>query len=123
MRNGWVATGASIGAATVVLGAFGAHLLEERLSADALELWRTGVLYQGLHALALVGWGQFRAARNASALPGWSFLLGTILFSGSLYLMAVGAPGRLGIVTPFGGLLWIVGWLAFARQALRDAPG
>jgi len=121
-RDGWLALGALSGGATVVLGAFGAHLLEERLTADALEWWRTGVAYQGLHALATVGWALFRGQRRGvrgGAAPALCFALGTLFFSGSLYAMALGAPRWLGAVTPIGGVAWIAGWLAFARQAMR----
>jgi uncharacterized membrane protein YgdD (TMEM256/DUF423 family) len=121
--NGWLALGAALGGATVVLGAFAAHGLEGRLSSEALEWWRTAVQYQGLNALATLGWALFRDARGgtarADALPGWGFALGTLFFSGSLYAMALGAPRWLGAITPLGGTLMIVGWAAFAWQALR----
>jgi uncharacterized membrane protein YgdD (TMEM256/DUF423 family) len=121
-RDGWLAWGAVSGGATVVLGAFGAHLLEQRLTVEQLEWWRTGVGYQGLHALATIGWALLRGQRRevrVGPAPAWCFALGTLFFSGSLYAMALGGPRWLGAVTPLGGVTWIAGWLAFARQALR----
>lgn len=123
-RDGWLACGAVSGGLTVVLGAFGAHLLEERLTPEALEWWRTAVGYQGLHALATIGWALFRAQREregarTSAWPAWCFALGTLAFSGSLYAMALGAPRGFGAVTPLGGLAWIAAWAGLALQALR----
>jgi uncharacterized membrane protein YgdD (TMEM256/DUF423 family) len=100
----------------VVLGAFGAHALKQRLGADALQLWNTAVQYHFWHALALL------AVALAGAGPwfkaaGWLFVVGVLLFSGSLYALAFGAP--LGIVTPLGGLALILGWIAFAVAAVR----
>lgn len=118
-RNGWVALGAGLGGLGVVLGAFGAHALKERLGVEQLEWWHTGVLYHALHALALVGWGLHRAWSGRGAAPGWCFALGIAVFSGTLYAMALGGPRWLGAVTPLGGTLLIAGWALFAIQALR----
>ena len=103
----------------MVLGAFGAHALKERLGADALQLWHTAVQYHFWHVLALLavalaGTGPwFRAA-------GWLMIAGILLFSGSLYALALGAPRAVGMVTPLGGLALILGWLAFAVAAIRS---
>lgn len=125
MRNGWLAAGALAGATAVVLGAFGAHALRERLDARQLEWWQTAVLYHALHALAWVAWALWREARTrAGARPGaWvgaCFAIGLALFSGTLYAMALGAPHWLGAITPFGGTALIVAWLGLAAQAWRS---
>jgi uncharacterized membrane protein YgdD (TMEM256/DUF423 family) len=109
--------GALFGALTVLLGAFGAHALAERLGERELELWRTAVLYQGLHALALCALGLLRSEGRAARLSAAGFAVGTLLFSGSLYALALGAPRALGAVTPLGGLSFLAGWLALALAA------
>jgi uncharacterized membrane protein YgdD (TMEM256/DUF423 family) len=99
------------GASAVLLGAFGAHALQKVLDTRTLELWHTAVNYHVWHALALVlavGLGAGRSRRVAIA----AFALGIVLFSGSLYALALGAPRWAGIITPFGGLAFIVGWVA-----------
>ena len=106
---------AAFGAAAVMLGAFGAHALRGRLDAAALQIWHTAVEYQFWHALALLAIAS--AAPHRSRL--WSavivsFVFGILLFSGSLYLLALGAPHWLGFVTPFGGGALILGWLLLA---------
>jgi uncharacterized membrane protein YgdD (TMEM256/DUF423 family) len=108
-RDGWLVGLA--GASGVMLGAFGAHALRDALDAAHHELWHTAVEYHLWHALALaivVACGQGRASRVAT----WALALGIVLFSGSLYGLALGAPRWLGIVTPFGGVAFIVGWIA-----------
>lgn len=99
------------GASAVLLGAFGAHTLRDVLDAEQRELWHTAVDYHVWHALALalaVGLGRGRGRRVAVV----AFALGIVLFSGSLYALALGAPRWTGIVTPFGGLAFVVGWIA-----------
>jgi uncharacterized membrane protein YgdD (TMEM256/DUF423 family) len=99
------------GASAVLLGAFGAHALRDVLDAQSRELWRTAVNYHVWHALALAlaaGLGRGRSRRFALA----AFSAGIVLFSGSLYALALGAPRWAGIITPFGGLAFIVGWIA-----------
>lgn len=99
------------GASAVLLGAFGAHALRGVLDAQAMELWHTAVDYHVWHALALavaVGLGCGRSGRIAV----WAFAIGILLFSGSLYALALGAPRWCGVITPFGGLAFIAGWLA-----------
>ena len=120
MRTNWIAIGTVSGALAVLLGAFGAHGLKERVSPEELEIWRTGVLYHLIHAPVLVVFGLFQERRRSSPLPGWAFLLGTAIFSGTLYGIALGGPRALGAITPIGGLLLITGWTLFARQALRN---
>ncbi len=118
----WLSGAAALGALAVILGAFGAHALKERLGAEELGWWHTGVTYHALHAVALAVWALHRERRGAGAAPGWCLLLGTAVFSGTLYALALGAPRWLGAVTPLGGVLMIAGWSLFAAQALRGAP-
>ncbi len=108
------------GASAVLLGAFGAHALRDVLDAQQRELWRTAVDYHVWHALGLalaVGLGRGRGRRVAMV----AFALGIVLFSGSLYTLALGAPRWTGIITPFGGLAFVVGWVALGLS-LRTAP-
>jgi uncharacterized membrane protein YgdD (TMEM256/DUF423 family) len=107
------------GASAVLLGAFGAHALRGVLDGAHHELWHTAVEYHFWHALALVvavACGQGRASRVAAQ----AFSLGIVLFSGSLYGLALGAPRWLGVVTPFGGVAFIVGWMALGLSLKRD---
>lgn len=127
MRSPWLLAGALSGGLTVALGAFGAHALKDRLDPAQLEIWHTGVQYQGLHALAL-GWAGLEARRTRRGRwAGLAFLAGTFLFCGSLYGIALGAPKSLGAITPVGGLSFLMGWamLAWAARAgetpARDA--
>jgi uncharacterized membrane protein YgdD (TMEM256/DUF423 family) len=99
------------GASAVLLGAFGAHALRGVLDGRGTELWHTAVNYHVWHALALVvtaALGRGRSGRVALL----AFGAGIVLFSGSLYALALGAPRWVGIITPFGGLAFVVGWLA-----------
>ena len=104
-------------AAAVALGAFGAHALKARLTPDALALWQTGVNYHAWHALGLLAtatlmlhFADRRTLRYAAGL----FAAGIVLFSGSLYALALGAPRAFGAVTPLGGVAFIAGWIALA---------
>ena len=115
----WVAIGALSGAVTVALGAFGAHMLKDRVAPEQLAVWNTGVHYQGLHALALILFAVVSERWNMHSITAWCFAIGTTLFSGSLYALALGAPHIVGAITPFGGLAFIAGWLAFAWSARR----
>ncbi|KZC37969.1 MULTISPECIES: DUF423 domain-containing protein [Rhodanobacter] len=105
------------GASAVLLGAFGAHALRGVLDVRSNELWRTAVDYHAWHALALtvaVALGRGRSRRLAAT----AFAVGIVLFSGSLYALALGVPRWVGIITPFGGVAFILGWLALG-WALR----
>ena len=109
------------GASAVLLGAFGAHALREVLAPEQRELWHTAVDYHVWHALAwvlAVGLGRGRSRRVAMV----AFALGIVLFSGSLYALALGAPRWTGIITPFGGLAFVVGWIALGLS-LRTPRG
>lgn len=99
----------------VAFGAFAAHGAQD---ARAVELLHTGSLYQLTHALAVFGWLAVRKAGGKTGLTTPAlFLVGTVLFSGSLYALAFGAPRILGMVTPFGGLCFLAGWLLLAWRA------
>src|SRR5882672_3522959 len=99
--NRWIALGALSGALSVVLGAFGAHALKDTLTPDQLAVWTAAVHYQALHALALIAFGIISERWNTRALAAWCFLIGTVLFSGSLYALSLGAPRWCGAITPF----------------------
>lgn len=109
-------TGAVLGFLAVALGAFGAHGLEDRLTADLMDVYQTGVRYHLVHALALfaAAWALERGGGRPARLAGWGFGLGTLVFSGSLYLLAITGARWLGAVTPLGGLLFLAGWVALA---------
>jgi uncharacterized membrane protein YgdD (TMEM256/DUF423 family) len=105
---------AALGFVGVALGAFGAHGLRERLSPAMLEVYRTGVLYHLIHAVALlaVALGADRLARpQAVAIL---FSAGIVLFSGSLYALSITGARVLGMITPLGGLLFMAGWATLA---------
>lgn len=116
--------GAISAAISVAAGAFGAHALKARLPPDLLAVFHTGAQYQMYHALGLLAaaWAYARAPGGAAAAAaGWLFILGTVLFSGSLYALALTGVRALGAITPFGGVAFIAGWLALAVSALRAA--
>lgn len=107
-----VVLGAALAGLSVVLGAFGAHALKSRLGEEQLGWWQTGVQYQAWHALAVLALG-LRGLRW-TRLAAWMLAGGAIVFSATLYAMALGAPLWLGAVTPLGGLLMICGWALLA---------
>jgi len=109
------------GFAGVALGAFAAHGLKARLAPEMLAVFETAVRYQIYHAFALLGaaWGWARWQRREFTLAGALFMAGILLFSGSLYGLALSGPRWLGPVTPVGGLAFLAGWLALGIGALR----
>jgi uncharacterized membrane protein YgdD (TMEM256/DUF423 family) len=115
------AMGAISAAISVAAGAFGAHALKARLAPELLAVFETGARYQMYHALGLlaVGLAFARSPSGAAAWAGWLFLAGTLLFSGSLYALALTGVRALGAVTPFGGVAFIAGWIALAIAALQ----
>ncbi|MDR6960030.1 uncharacterized membrane protein YgdD (TMEM256/DUF423 family) [Pseudomonas brassicacearum] len=121
MLRSFLMLAAFFGFTGVALGAFAAHGLKNRLSADYLAIFHTGVTYQLVHALALFG-----VALLAAHIPGrivtWagiSFVIGILLFSGSLYLLTLTGISKLGIITPFGGVAFLIGWLCLGLAAWR----
>ena len=106
----------------VAAGAFGAHALRSRLDANALAVWQTAVQYHAWHALALLAVGLLTLhtpERAGLSLAGWLFVAGIVLFSGSLYALALTGTRALGAITPLGGAAFLVGWLALAWAASR----
>jgi uncharacterized membrane protein YgdD (TMEM256/DUF423 family) len=105
----------------VAAGAFGAHSLRGRLDADMLTIFEVGVRYQLYHALALlaVAWAQIRWPGSLAAASGWLFVIGTLLFSGSLYLLSLTGIRWFGAITPLGGLAFLGGWLCLALAVWR----
>lgn len=115
------ALGAVSGFLAVALGAFAAHGLKSRLTAELLATFETGVRYQMYHALALLaaGWALTRWPGSVTAASGWLFVAGTLLFSGSLYALSLTGEKWLGAVTPVGGLAFLAGWLCLAWGAAK----
>jgi uncharacterized membrane protein YgdD (TMEM256/DUF423 family) len=113
--------GAVLGFLGVSFGAFGAHALRSRLGADMLAVFETGVRYQMYHVLAILivaaAIGHLGNARLL-VIAGWCFTAGVVLFSGSLYALALTGTSALGAITPFGGLLFLAGWVFLAAFAL-----
>ncbi|MBD9466012.1 MULTISPECIES: DUF423 domain-containing protein [unclassified Pseudomonas] len=121
MLRSFLMLAAFFGFTGVALGAFAAHGLKNRLSADYLAIFHTGVTYQLVHTLALLG-----VALLATHIPGrvvtWagiSFVIGILLFSGSLYLLTLTGISKLGIITPLGGVAFLIGWLCLGLAAWR----
>ncbi|VVQ36514.1 hypothetical protein PS943_04812 [Pseudomonas fluorescens] len=121
MLRGFLMLAAFFGFTGVALGAFAAHGLKSRLTSEYLAIFHTGVTYQLVHTLALLG-----IALLATQIPGrlitWagaSFVVGILLFSGSLYLLTMTGVSKLGIITPFGGLAFLVGWFCLGLAAWR----
>jgi len=121
MSKTFLLIGALAGAVGVALGAFGAHALRSRVSPEMLAVFETGVRYQMYHALALVALAALEprlGGGHSVAAAGWAFTTGIVLFSGSLYALALTGTTTFGIVTPFGGLAFLVGWAALAVAAI-----
>ena len=111
----WIKLGGIFGGLGVMLGAFGAHSLKGRLVEQSLQTFQTGVLYQFIHSLALILVGLLSMHfvdehQKQVERAGFFFVAGIVLFSGSLYSLALGGPKFLGPITPLGGLCFIIGW-------------
>ena len=118
----FIALGAINGFLAVAFGAFAAHGLKNLLSAGLLEVFQTGVEYQAVHGLALLVVGLLGRDGHSRALElsGWAFATGILVFSGSLYLLALTDARWLGAVTPIGGTAFLLGWGALAWHAMRN---
>ncbi|MDX2481238.1 MAG: DUF423 domain-containing protein [Desulfuromusa sp.] len=105
----------------VAAGAFGAHVMKSRLSPEMLSVFEVGIRYQMYHAFALVtvAWVLSRWPSPMITTSGWLFVIGTILFSGSLYLLSVSGVKWLGAITPLGGLAFLAGWIFIAWGVWR----
>ncbi|HLQ37072.1 MAG TPA: DUF423 domain-containing protein [Planctomycetota bacterium] len=114
--------GAALGAAAVVLGAFAAHAMKGRYDAERVLVFETGARYQMYHALALCLCGALGRTGRAAAFAARAFVVGVLLFCGSLYLLALTDTKWLGAVTPFGGVALVSGWIALAMAARPQQP-
>ncbi len=119
MKPNFVSIGAACAALGVIAGAFAAHSLRGVLGTAELAMWETATRYWFVGALGMLGFGVFQLQTESSALPGALLLIGSTLFSASLYALALGAPHGVGAVTPFGGLGLIAGFSSFAWVARR----
>lgn len=121
MERIFLSLGSLSGLIAVAAGAFGAHALRDRLSADLLATFETGVRYQMYHALALlaVAWAVTRWSNSLVSLAGWLLVAGTLIFSGSLYALSLSGMRWLGAITPLGGVAFLGGWLCLALAAWR----
>jgi uncharacterized membrane protein YgdD (TMEM256/DUF423 family) len=119
MSKLWTVLGAANGFVSVAAGAFGAHGLRRRLAENMLAHWETAARYQMYHALALLAVGALASTRgDAVNGAGWGFTAGIVIFSGSLYVLALTGVTKLGMITPIGGLALLAGWLLLARAAM-----
>ncbi|MFQ5461057.1 MAG: DUF423 domain-containing protein [Phycisphaerae bacterium] len=128
MNSMWTGIAALNGLVSVAAGAFGAHFLKSRLAAEALATFETGVRYQMVHALAIMAaaWMIARQPSRAARASACCFLVGIMLFSGSLYGLSLFEWRWLGPVTPLGGLAFLSGWAllaaaSFTQRATPDA--
>ena len=121
MAAGWFATGSILCGLGVILGAFGAHGLRERLTPEMLVVFETGVRYHLIHGLGLlaIAWAVSRWPDTYLNIAGYLFVAGILIFSGSLYVLAITGIRWLGAITPIGGVCLIIGWGLLAVGVLR----
>lgn len=121
MERTLFAAGAVSAFIAVAAGAFGAHALKNRLDADMLAAFEVGARYQMYHAFALfvAAWAQTRWPGTLVTTAGWCFIIGTVLFSGSLYLLSLTGARWFGAITPLGGLAFLAGWLCLGWSVWR----
>jgi uncharacterized membrane protein YgdD (TMEM256/DUF423 family) len=121
MDRFFFAFGAASAFFAVAAGAFGAHGLKARLDADMLAVFETGARYQMYHAFALfvVAWAYTKWPGTLIAAAGWCFIAGTVIFSGSLYLLSMSGIRWLGAITPLGGVALLAGWLCLLWAAIK----
>jgi len=117
----FIFSGALNGLLTVALGAFGAHALRSRITADLLDVYHTSSIYHGIHALGLIAVGLLllQIKSRWAVAAGWLLLLGIVLFCGSLYALALTGMRPLGMVTPVGGVAFLAGWCCLCIAAWR----
>lgn len=118
----WLILGAASAFLSVAAGAFGAHALRARLTPDLLTIFETGARYHMYHSLGLIAIGLLSQVRPSPLLnnAGWAMTVGILLFSGSLYALALSGVRALGAITPVGGLGFLAGWLLLAIAAWRQ---
>lgn len=124
MKTLIIPIGAFFGFLSVALGAFGAHGMKNRVTTDLLEIYMTASHYLTIHAIALVLYGLWiktLAMDEVKCWPAGAFIVGTLIFSGSLYAITFTEIKKFGAITPIGGVLLLSGWLGFAIQAYRHA--
>lgn len=121
MDRVFFALGAWLAFIAVAAGAFGAHALAARLTPDRLATWETAARYHMYHALALfiVAWASSRWPGGSVNVAGWLFVAGIVIFSGTVYALALGSPRWFGAITPLGGVCFLVGWALLGWNALR----
>jgi len=121
MSRLFLIAGSLSGFMAVLMGAFGAHGLSQKLSPESLGFFEVGARYQMYHALALLaaGFATERWLRGEFVVAGWCFLIGSVIFSGSLYALSLSGIRWLGAVTPIGGLAFLLGWLSLAWGVWR----
>lgn len=124
LRGNWKgAVLAVLGAGAVALGAFGAHALRGTLLPASLVIWHTAVQYHFWHTLAFALAAMMQPPRSSTRVAMWLFAVGVPLFCGSLYALALGAPRWVGAVTPFGGVAFILAWIALGVALARSRAG
>ncbi|MFT8363627.1 MAG: DUF423 domain-containing protein [Sporolactobacillus sp.] len=121
----FIAIGAALAFLSVAFGAFGAHILKERISAHYLAIYQTGVQYQMVHSLGLILVGilatvVFRTQTQWLTSSAWLMLIGIVLFSGSLYVLSISGITWLGAITPFGGVAFLAAWALVIIAAVRS---
>ncbi|VAW29340.1 FIG00018398: hypothetical regulator [hydrothermal vent metagenome] len=123
MYKFFIITGSLSGMLSVMIGAFGAHALKSTLEAtNRLTTFETAVKYQFYHSLALILLGllMIQFQHKAFTISGYGFIIGILIFSGSLYALSLTGYTKLGAITPLGGLAFIIGWAAFAWGSMKS---
>jgi uncharacterized membrane protein YgdD (TMEM256/DUF423 family) len=117
----WILCGAILNSLGVILGAFGAHFLKTRISMEEIIIFETAVKYMFIHAAGLIFIGllSFKITHLGIQIAGWLFLLGILIFSGSLFLLIITKSRLWGAITPLGGLSFIIGWLLIAYASTK----
>lgn len=114
--------GAIFGFLAVALGAFGAHILEGNISDSALNAWEKAVKYQMFHTVPIIIVGLLLVKSHLDSLvwSGWLFTIGTLLFAGSLYVYSTTGVRFLAMITPFGGVIYLIGWVVFGYAMIKS---
>ncbi len=123
MKNKIIPIGALSTGVSIILGAFGTHSLKGKIGYDLLQIYETGTHYLLVHSLAIIIYGlwiNLMANEKTKCWPAIAFLVGSFIFTGSLYAITFTAIRGFGMITPIGGLLYIAGWFGFAAQASKN---